>query len=201
MIMKYNSRHEFHHDNEITLATIKKRFVAFLIDWIILILIYFAMIILFALFDMNISKINIPGIFEVEIEMDNTPSYIISFLKIIFGLLPFLYFAISFYFFKGQTIGKYLIKIKVLSIYHEDLGLWHCIERSLGYFASALEFGFGFIQAFWNPNRMTLHDKIGETIVIEVISAKRIINTAADDAGYNKMSEERKETTSKTCTS
>jgi uncharacterized RDD family membrane protein YckC len=88
-------------------------------------------------------------------------------MKFFFGLLPVLYFVISFYFWKGQTIGKYLMRIKVLSIYHERMGLWHCIERSLGYFASAVEFGFGYIQAFWNPNRMTLHDKIGETIVIE----------------------------------
>jgi len=166
--MNYNTRHEFYRDNEFVLATINKRFVAFLIDWIFLIMIYFSIIILFALFDMNLSKIDVQGIFEVEIEMDNTPSYLITFLKILFGLLPVLYFTISFYFYKGQTIGKYFLRIKVLSLYHEHLGLWHCIERSLGYFASALEFGFGYIQAFWNPNRMTLHDKIGETIVIEL---------------------------------
>jgi uncharacterized RDD family membrane protein YckC len=166
--MNYKSRHEFHHDNEFVLATIKKRFVAFLVDWIILILIYFSMIIIFALFDMAISKIDVHSIFEVEIEMDNTPSYLITFLKILFGLLPVFYFTISFYFCNGQTIGKYFLKIRILSLYHEHIGLWHCIERSLGYFASALEFGFGFIQAFWNPNRMTLHDKIGETIVIEL---------------------------------
>jgi uncharacterized RDD family membrane protein YckC len=122
---------------------------------------------------MNISKINILGIFDVEIEMNNTHSYLITFLKFLFGLLPILYFAISFYFWKGQTIGKYFLRIKVLSLYHEHLGLWHCIERSLGYFASALEFGFGYVQAFWNPNRMTLHDKIGETIVIELPVKKK----------------------------
>jgi uncharacterized RDD family membrane protein YckC len=166
--MKYNTRHEFHYANEYILATIKKRFVAFLIDWIVLIIIYFCILILFDLFNMNISKINVHGIFDVEIEMNNTPSYIITFLKFLFGLLPVLYFAISFYFWKGKTIGKYFLRIKVLSLYHEHLGLWHCIERSLGYFASALEFGFGYLQAFWNPNRMTLHDKIGETIVIEL---------------------------------
>ena len=166
--MKYNTRHEFHYANEYILATIKKRFVAFLIDWIVLIIIYFCILILFDLFNMNISKINVRGIFDVEIEMNNTPSYIITFLKFLFGLLPVLYFAISFYFWKGKTIGKYFLRIKVLSLYHEHLGLWHCIERSLGYFASALEFGFGYLQAFWNPNRMTLHDKIGETIVIEL---------------------------------
>ena len=166
--MKYNTRHEFHYANEYILATIKKRFVAFLIDCIVLIIIYFCILILFDLFNMDISKINVHGIFDVEIEMNNTPSYIITFLKFLFGLLPVLYFAISFYFWKGKTIGKYFLRIKVLSLYHEHLGLWHCIERSLGYFASALEFGFGYLQAFWNPNRMTLHDKIGETIVIEL---------------------------------
>jgi len=166
--MNYNIRHEFHQDNEIVLATIKKRFVAFLIDWIVLIIIYYCIILIFDLFNMNISKINVLSIFDVEIEMDNTPLYFITFLKFLLGLLPVLYFTISFYFCKGQSIGKYLLRLKVLSLYHNHLGLWHCIERSLGYFASALEFGFGYIQAFWNPNRMTLHDKIGETIVIEL---------------------------------
>ncbi len=171
--MNYHARHEFHRDQEYILATIKKRFVAFLIDWIVLILIYCCIIVLFALFNMSISKINVHGVFDVEIEMSNTHSYLITFLKFLFGLLPVLYFALSFYLCKGQTIGKYLFRIKVLSLYHENLGFWHCFERSLGYFASALEFGFGYIQAFWNPNRMTLHDKIGETIVIELLAKKR----------------------------
>jgi len=165
--MNYTARHEFYGDNEFILATIKKRFVAFLIDWIILILIYLCIIVLFDLFNMSISNINVHGIFDVEIEMTNAHSFLITSLKFLFGLLPVLYFAMSFYFFKGQTIGKFCLRIKVLSLYHEHLGLWHCLERSLGYFASALEFGFGYIQAFWNPNRMTLHDKIGETTVIE----------------------------------
>ena len=170
--MNYNTRPEFNHDNEFILATIKKRFAAFLIDWIVLVIIYLCILILFSLFNMEISKINVHGIFEVDLEMNNTPPYIITFLKFLFGLLPVLYFTISFYFCKGQTLGKYFLRIKVLSLYHEHLGLWHCIERSLGYFASALEFGFGYIQAFWNPNRMTLHDKIGETIVIEILVKK-----------------------------
>jgi uncharacterized RDD family membrane protein YckC len=177
--MNYNTRPDIHHDNEFILATIKKRFVAFLIDWIILVIIYFCILILFSLFNMNISNINVHSIFEVEIEMDNSPSYIITLMKFLFGLLPVLYFTISFYFCKGQTIGKYLLRIKVLSLYHEHLGLWHCIERSLGYFASALEFGFGYIQVFWNPNRMTLHDKIGETIVV-VLPRKNVSKTTTN---------------------
>jgi uncharacterized RDD family membrane protein YckC len=171
--MNYKPRHEFQHDNQLILATIRRRFGAFLIDWIVLILTYLCIIFLFALFKMDISNINVHGIFEVDLEMNNTPSWLNTFMKFFFGLLPVLYFAISFYFWKGRTIGKYLLRIRVLSLYHERLGLWHCIERSLGYFASALEFGFGYIQAFWNPNRMTLHDKIGETIVIERLAKKQ----------------------------
>jgi len=164
--MKYTSRHEFYGDQEFMLATIRKRFVAFLIDFIFLILMYCCIILLLSLFKMDISKVNVQGIFDVEIEMNNTQSWLITLLKILFGLLPVFYFALSFYFCKGQSIGKFFLRIKVLSLYHEKLGLWHCIERSLAYFASALEFGFGYMQAFWNPNRMALHDKIGETIVI-----------------------------------
>jgi len=166
--MYYHIRQEFHPGNELPLATIRRRFAAFLLDWIVLILIYFGIILLFALFDMNISKINIHGIFDVDVEMDHTPNYVITLLKFLFGLLPFFYFACSIYFLNGQTLGKYLLRIKVLSIYHQHLGFWHCFERSLGYFASALEFGLGYFQAFWNPNRMSLHDKIGETIVVQL---------------------------------
>jgi len=176
--MNYNKRPEFHRNNKFALATIRKRSFAFLIDWIIIVLIYFCIIIIFGLFDMNISKIDVNGIFEVELEIENMHSYLITFMKFFLGLLPVMYFTISFYFFKGRSIGKYFLRIKVISLYHEHIGLWHCIERSLGYFASALEFGFGFIQAYWNPNRMTLHDKIGETIVIEfpVIKHKKNIS-------------------------
>ena len=56
--------------------------------------------------------------------------------------------------------------IRVMSLAHHRLSLWHSIERSLGYGDSALEFGFGFMQYFLNPNRRTVHDRIGETIVI-----------------------------------
>jgi uncharacterized RDD family membrane protein YckC len=170
--MNYKTRREFHHGNKFILATIRKRFVAFLIDWMVLIIAYFCILILFGIFNMNISNINVHGIFDFEVEMENTPSYLITILKLLFGLLPVLYFAFSFYLWKGQTVGKYFLRLKVLSLYHDHIGLWHCIERSLGYFASALEFGFGFVQAFWNPNRMTLHDKIGETVVVQLPAKK-----------------------------
>ncbi|MCX6308750.1 MAG: RDD family protein [Bacteroidia bacterium] len=163
--MNYKTRNEF-HQTEFVLATIRRRFAAFLLDWIILIVIYLGIILLLSLFNLNVSKVNIKGLFDIEIEMDKTHALLVTSMKVLFGLLPIVYFALSFYFLKGRTLGKRVFRLKVVSLYHENIGLWHSIERSLGYFASALEFGFGYIQAFWNPNRMALHDKIGETIVI-----------------------------------
>ncbi len=77
-----------------------------------------------------------------------------------------LYFALATYIGRGQTPGKRLLGIRVVSTAHEHLSLWHCVERSLGYAASALEAGFGFLQYFIHPNRRTVHDRIAETVVV-----------------------------------
>jgi uncharacterized RDD family membrane protein YckC len=184
--MNFKTRPELYHDNEFILATIKSRYLAYLIDWFIISLIYLCVNYLLGLFNINISKVNVRGIFDVELEMHDAQPIVIALVKILFGLLPISYFTLSFYFWKGQTIGKHLLRIRVLSLYHEHIGVWHCIERSLGYYASVLEFGFGFIQAFWNPNRMALHDKIGGTIVIKLekkqVSIQQVIMTQTQDA-------------------
>ncbi len=39
--------------------------------------------------------------------------------------------------------------------------------QALGYGASALEGGFGFIQFFLHHNRQCVHDRIAETIVVK----------------------------------
>jgi uncharacterized RDD family membrane protein YckC len=88
------------------------------------------------------------------------------------------YFGLSFYFGKGQTIGKRLFRIRVVSLRHERLSLWHSVERALGYVASTLEGGFGFVQYFIHPNRQTVHDRIAETIVVKERKAIRITQEA-----------------------
>ncbi len=77
-----------------------------------------------------------------------------------------LYFSLSFYIGNGKTIGKWIFKIRVVSLVHKRLNVWHSIERALGYGASVLELGFGFFQYFIHPNCRTVHDRIAETIVV-----------------------------------
>lgn len=71
------------------------------------------------------------------------------------------------YFGNGKTLGKKLLKIRVVSLTHSKITLFQAIERALGYGASFLELGFGFMQFFINPNRRTVHDRIAETIVVD----------------------------------
>jgi uncharacterized RDD family membrane protein YckC len=78
-----------------------------------------------------------------------------------------LYFGLATYFGNGKTLGKKLLKIRVVSLTHSKMTFFQSIERSLGYGASFLEGGFGFIKFFINPNRRTVHDRIAETIVVD----------------------------------
>jgi uncharacterized RDD family membrane protein YckC len=86
-------------------------------------------------------------------------------------LVGVLYFATATYLGRGQTPGKRLMRIRVASLVHERISPWHSVERALGYAASSLELGFGFLQYFIHPNAQTVHDRIAETIVVSERSA------------------------------
>ncbi len=87
-------------------------------------------------------------------------------------LFVVLYYGLATYWGNGQTLGKRLCKIRVVSLVEERITLWTAIERALGYGASALEFFFGFFQYFLHPNCQTVHDRIAETIVVDERRAK-----------------------------
>jgi uncharacterized RDD family membrane protein YckC len=138
----------------VALASFKSRALAFLIDGLIIVIIR---ILLGASSDSDDGHGKVVQIFSFSI---NFGTFFSAFVAIA-------YFAIATYFGKGSTIGKRLMKIRVVSLTHHHMSLWHCIERALGYTASWLEAGFGFFQYFTHPNNQTVHDRIAETIVIK----------------------------------
>jgi uncharacterized RDD family membrane protein YckC len=77
-----------------------------------------------------------------------------------------LYFGIAVWKTNGLTLGKRIMGIRVVSLMHERITLWQSVERALGYGASALEAGFGFLQYFLYPNHQCVHDRIAETVVV-----------------------------------
>ena len=77
-----------------------------------------------------------------------------------------LYFGLTLFWGNGQTVGKRIARIRVVSLVHDRITFWQSIERALGYGASFLEGGLGFVQYFTNSNRFCVHDRIAETIVV-----------------------------------
>ena len=81
-------------------------------------------------------------------------------------VVPVLYFGVLLWKGKGRTPGKRLMRIRVVSIVHRHLSFWHSVERALGYGAAALEGGFGFLQFFIHPYRRCAQDRLAETMVV-----------------------------------
>ena len=81
-------------------------------------------------------------------------------------LLPVVYCGLVVWRTNGLTLGKRLMGIRIVSLTHERISLWQSVERALGYGASLLEAGSGFIQYGIHPNKQTVHDRIAETIVV-----------------------------------
>ena len=80
----------------------------------------------------------------------------------------FFYWGLGNYLTNGQTPGKWIARTKVLSLTGERMQPWQSIERALGYGAAVLEGGLGFLQFFWDRNRMCAQDRLAETIVVDV---------------------------------
>ena len=149
------------------LASFKARLLAFIIDIGAAFLLFVLLLILGVRIGSRLGLLKIES--DVRLEFDLHHWYSIIFIVLYFGL--------STYWGNGRTLGKRLLGIRVISLVHERMSLWHSVERALGYGASALEFGFGFIQYFIHRNRRTVHDRIAETIVVKEDRGGRVSDT------------------------
>lgn len=140
------------------LASFASRAVAFFIDFVIAGVLFLALL-------FTVAKLlnRFTGLGQNNQHINIELNFFENWYSIVYLVL---FFGLSAYWGNGRTIGKRIMGIRVVSIVHHRLGLWHSIERALGYGASALEFGFGFVQYFIHPNRRTVHDRMAETIVI-----------------------------------
>ena len=135
------------------LASFRARAAAFLVDMVLVLVAYIpAMILIRWLLAGRDPKANIDIRWDFH-EASN----------VVFALL---YFGLTLYFGNGRTLGKRLLGIRVVSLVHDRISFWQSMERALGYGASVLEGGLGFVQYFTHPNRCCVHDRIAETIVV-----------------------------------
>ncbi len=76
------------------------------------------------------------------------------------------YFTLFTWGLNGRTPGKLLFRIRVIRLDGKRLKLWNAFERAGGYSASLSTLSLGFLEAFWHPNRQTVHDRISGTVVV-----------------------------------
>jgi len=136
----------------ILLATFWQRLLGYCVDLLIAVIIWFPLESSWRYFFLHETNIHIDWDFH------QTGNIIVMVL----------YWGLANYFGNGRTPGKWVARTQVLSLTNERMGLWQSVERGLGYGAAVLELGLGFLQFFWDRNRMCAQDRLAETIVIDV---------------------------------
>jgi uncharacterized RDD family membrane protein YckC len=87
-------------------------------------------------------------------------------LAYVFAFVP-LYFVLLWSWW-GQTVGKMAVHIKILSRTGGRLSLGRSALRLLGYAASVAPLFLGVIIALFDHERRTLHDRLADTVVVEL---------------------------------
>jgi uncharacterized RDD family membrane protein YckC len=83
------------------------------------------------------------------------------------------YFTATIAWCHGQTIGKKLMRIKVIQLDGKELNLLAAFSRQGGYGAGIATGLLGFLQVLWDPNRQAIQDKVASTVVIRLGKEKR----------------------------
>lgn len=92
-------------------------------------------------------------------------------LGLTFGWIG-LYFVLTLALFKGTTLGKKVLGLKVIRLNNKPIGFWYSFERFGGYAAGIATGLLGFFQIYWDPNRQAIHDKIAGTVVVDLRESK-----------------------------
>jgi len=139
----------------LTLAGFTRRFLSFLIDLSLIILISFVTLI-FGLFAAGYDPVK--GIINL--------SYIIVPVYIILTLLASTYL-LFLHAYSGKTIGKLIFGIRVVKEDGSGISLSDSFVRWIGYYLSALPLFYGYFSALFDHNYQTWHDKLSKSFVIK----------------------------------
>lgn len=88
-----------------------------------------------------------------------------GFLLIFNLVIAFIYYAF-FWIFAGQTLGKYVLGLRVVRMDGKRMNLRRSLVRYLGYFLSLAPMTLGFLWIFVDDRRQGWHDKLARTCVV-----------------------------------
>ncbi len=87
--------------------------------------------------------------------------------SIIVGILISLGYFTYFFGTTGQTPGKQVMKIKVIAVDGSPLTYNKGFMRWIGYYASYITLGIGFLWILKDENRQAFEDKVAKTYVVK----------------------------------
>ena len=144
--------------SSLNIATKFSRFLAFIIDNIIINVLVFGVYGIFLLFGIDTSATTLdPG--------STSPSMSSILLLAAVFLIPMAYFIIGEGKY-GKTIGKKALKIKVVKKDGAKIGILRATGRNFLKLVSSLFLMLPFLLIFFTKKRQTLHDKLCSTIII-----------------------------------
>jgi uncharacterized RDD family membrane protein YckC len=108
----------------------------------------------------------LPGFAQVFVELTGP-----RFAAIFFLVLTFLYF-IFFFSTTGQTVGKAIMGLRVVTTDGRRMGVKRSFIRTFCYTLSLAPFGMGFLWVLGEDRRRAWHDKIAHTYVLYVWDAR-----------------------------
>lgn len=139
------------HREDLTLATTRKRAVAFFIDEMLL-----SMLLIFALWDSFISAQST----EEIIILTNNFVLEYMFIKIVYQA----FFIMQY----GASLGKLLMKIRVIHVKSLDNpNVLVALNRAIFRVISEMVFYLGFLWGMLSPSRQAWHDLTAKTLVVD----------------------------------
>jgi uncharacterized RDD family membrane protein YckC len=98
-----------------------------------------------------------------------TPTWLCAIVNLIWSVTAFVTGPLYFIFFfstTGQTIGMYIMGLRVVSTSGKHMTLWSSIVRWFGLFLAAIPLGLGFVWVIIDDRRQGWHDKLARTCVV-----------------------------------
>ncbi len=115
---------------------------------------------------LGISLNSIPGA-SAAADIITSPAFV-ALVTVLFIMA----YHVFFWLFAGQTPGKALLGLRVVSMNGERLRPWRAVLRYLGYYLSALALFSGFAWVLLDDRRQAWHDKLAGTVVLYAWEAR-----------------------------
>jgi uncharacterized RDD family membrane protein YckC len=141
-------------------ASFETRLVAFVLD----------VIVLFSVFLLFIAVAGLQLLLRSDfgdVDPPDSAFYLAAIILLVYFFPFFPLYFLSLWVWRGQTVGKMAMAIKVVRRDGHPLGVGTALLRLVGYLFSTLLLFAGFLMIAFDQQRRGLHDRLADTLVVE----------------------------------